>query len=299
MISLTFQLNLDRWEMATLLESSCYDAEYTNFMFESNDDTLAPYQILSSSNCKYILIRSPPPVLSFYSVSTESIIEEWRMRNDNIWTLYPSNFTKTIQISNDGCLVWSGEDDLTLHQICHHNNASLSQNNSLKASSNADAVKFEVMAPTSDPITWTPLLLIFMILIFLIYIICLCIVVCRKHSKTVDKPGGDQLSLEPEDSDQWTPKQIELMLDSDVMDEDDEVIDSEGDAVDPLEHVPSEREMAMAAACVSLDVFVAHDIMSPSCSNLKRSSRSRSSDYEIPKLALSEIQESDDDSECF
>eukprot|EP01084_Bolivina_argentea_P158867 276719_1 len=106
---------------------NCYDAEYVGSMIQIQNDELFPFQLLSSSNCEYVLIRNPASILSFYSVFAESIIHKWIINNHSIWSLYPSNTSQQITISDQGCLVWLTELEHTFG-VCSnkHNNFFLS-----------------------------------------------------------------------------------------------------------------------------------------------------------------------------
>jgi len=99
----------------------CFDADFTTTIFENEADDLLESQILSSSNCEYILTRSEPDMLSFYSVSKEYIIKNWNIESGDIWSLYPSDTAQTITLTDAGCVTWTneyGEYESILHQIC-------------------------------------------------------------------------------------------------------------------------------------------------------------------------------------
>lgn len=172
----------------------CWDAEYMDHMLESLDDNLLPSQILSSMNCEYILIHSPPPMLSFYSVSDESLIQTWN--SINLWTLYPSNGTETVQISDDGCVTWSDDEGTTLYQTCHHDLSADDHSAVAQTSKNSDSDSISLLnqmfKPTaSNPSSWVPLALLIGICIVSICIIFALCIRPRLRNKNKDELGGN------------------------------------------------------------------------------------------------------------
>mmetsp|Transcript_1300 Transcript_1300/g.1055 ORF Transcript_1300/g.1055 Transcript_1300/m.1055 type:complete len:444 (-) Transcript_1300:3-1334(-) len=102
--------------------SNCLRAEYENIMHKSNGDELHVKQILTSSNCQYILIRDPSTKLTFYStLSPENpIIHSWDINEQqSIWEIHPLfSSSDTIKISNDGCLIFTDNSDATPIPYC-------------------------------------------------------------------------------------------------------------------------------------------------------------------------------------
>eukprot|EP01083_Nonionella_stella_P193169 713718_1 len=110
---------------------NCFDAEYVNEMYQIKQNELFPYEIFTSNNCEYILIRNPSSILSFYSVSHESIIQKWNITN-SIWSIYTSTDPQQITISDNGCLSWSTDHESVLTEICSVDHSSIFTTNSMK-----------------------------------------------------------------------------------------------------------------------------------------------------------------------
>eukprot|EP01083_Nonionella_stella_P222986 795199_1 len=128
----------------------CYDAEYVTTMKQIQDE-LFPFQILSSSNCAYILIRNPASILSFYSVSDEYIIHKWTVNNNSIWSIYPSLFGE-IKLSNQGCLAWS-TGSKSVFQFCSN------PQTTLLAVQSSQLNTYELSTILTQQIIWLPTLL--------------------------------------------------------------------------------------------------------------------------------------------
>jgi len=210
-------------DIDVLMNPRCWDAEYMDHMLESLDDNLLSSQILSSMNCEYILIRSPPPMLSFYSVSDETLIQTWN--SINLWTLYPSNGTETVQISDDGCVTWSDDDEgTTLYQTCHHD-LSNDDHSALAQSSkntNSDSISLlnQMFKPTaSNPSSWVPLALLIGIFIVSLCIFFMLCIRPRLRNENKDELGGNRDKIAPAAADhheeQWTPRQVDELLPDD------------------------------------------------------------------------------------
>eukprot|EP01084_Bolivina_argentea_P096178 172912_1 len=163
---------------------NCYDVEYINQIIQNENDELLPTQILSSSNCEFILIRIPPCIVSFYSILDESIIDKWTLnKDDSIWSLYPSDYTQKISITNDGCLnfVSFSNNNTVLHNICSNSDEYLSSENQFMNSEHSNSHKLSLSSGANSnqsinsvshllnsEIIWIPILFCFIGALFII-----------------------------------------------------------------------------------------------------------------------------------
>eukprot|EP01084_Bolivina_argentea_P315892 547436_1 len=141
---------------------TCYDAEYVNKMSQIQKDELFPYQIFTSHNCEYIVIRNPSSILSFYSVSNESIIYKWDVNDNSIWSIYTSTDPQQMILSDTGCLTWSTQHDSVLTEICSVDpplKFSTNNNNLKSIETTTETERYSLQQLVNQQIIWIPLLL--------------------------------------------------------------------------------------------------------------------------------------------
>ena len=95
-------------------------------MNKSSHHELYEQEILTSSNCEYILVHYPSSILSFYSLPQNSVIQQWTINNNTIWSIHDFQTADYLIISNNGCLSFLDNYNITTHQICDDFEAHLS-----------------------------------------------------------------------------------------------------------------------------------------------------------------------------
>eukprot|EP01084_Bolivina_argentea_P315890 547433_1 len=167
---------------------TCYDAEYVNKMSQIQKDELFPYQIFTSHNCEYIVIRNPSSILSFYSVSNESIIYKWDVNDNSIWSIYTSTDPQQMILSDTGCLTWSTQHDSVLTEICSVDpplKFSTNNNNLKSIETTTETERYSLQQLVNQQIIWIPLLLCI--------IGAFCIVLCLCAHKICGKICGNKV----------------------------------------------------------------------------------------------------------
>eukprot|EP01084_Bolivina_argentea_P153154 267058_1 len=100
---------------------NCNNATYITTMSELSNDHLSRGDILASENCEYLL-RAEFGVLSLYSSSQQSMINQWYIY-DNVWSIKSHSKKQILTLSDDGCLTWEIYKYKTIiTQFCDLNN---------------------------------------------------------------------------------------------------------------------------------------------------------------------------------